>query len=77
MAIPPPEAEDKRRRSNEILKYTGTAFQMGATIAVGILLGKFLDRKFDTTGPYFTALFSALFSVAAIYLAIKDFLKKK
>ncbi|MDX1941110.1 MAG: AtpZ/AtpI family protein [Saprospiraceae bacterium] len=77
MAAPSPEDEDKRRQGTEYMKYTGMAFQMAATIAIGILLGRFLDRQMHSKQPYFTALFAMVFTGVAIYLAIKDFLKKK
>jgi len=77
MATPSPEDEDKRSQSVQYMKYTGMAFQMAATIAIGVLLGRFLDRRLDTEQPYFTALFALVFTVAAMYWAVKDFLKKK
>lgn len=80
MATPSPEGKDnqeKKRKgqANSYMRYTGMAFQMGATIFVGILLGQFLDRKMQTSRPYFTMLFAIVFTGAAVYLAIKDFLK--
>ncbi len=80
MANTPPEREnntEKRPPAHSYMKYTGMAFQMGATIAVGVLLGKFLDRYFETDRPYFSMLCSVVFTAAAVYLAIKDFLKEK
>lgn len=80
MATPSPEGKDnqeKKRKgqANSYMRYTGMAFQMGATIFVGILLGQFLDRKMQTSRPYFTMLFAIVFTGAAVYLTIKDFLK--
>lgn len=80
MATTPSEREDNNKQrppANSYMKYTGMAFQMGATIAVGVLLGKFLDRHFETARPYFSMLFAVLFTAVAVYLAIKDFLKAK
>lgn len=77
---PPPEHEndnEKRPPSNTYMKYMGMAFQMGITIAVGVLLGKYLDRYFQTDRPYFSMLCAIIFTAAAVYLAIKDFLKEK
>ncbi|MGB1248250.1 MAG: AtpZ/AtpI family protein [Chitinophagales bacterium] len=65
---------DKKEPSKDFLKYSGLAFQMGATIAIGIALGIFLDNKFDT-GKMFTTVCSLLFVVAGIYLGIKDLIK--
>lgn len=76
MATPPDDQNKKRNdQANSYMRYTGMAFQMGATIFVGILLGQFLDRKMQTSRPYFTMLFAIVFTGAAVYLAIKDFLK--
>ncbi len=76
MATPPDDQDKKRNdQANSYMRYTGMAFQMGATIFVGILLGQFLDRKMQTSRPYFTMLFAIVFTGAAVYLAIKDFLK--
>ena len=76
MASPPDDQDRKRKdQANSYMRYTGMAFQMGATIFVGILLGQFLDRRMQTSRPYFTTLFAIVFTGAAVYLAIKDFLK--
>lgn len=74
MSTPQNEPSDK---VNNYLKYSGMAFQMVGTMLVGVLLGRWLDRKLMTAQPYFTALFALVFTGAAIYLAIRDFLSKK
>ncbi len=65
------------QKINNYLKYSGMAFQMVGTMLVGVLLGKWLDRTLNTPQPYFTAVFALLFTVAAIYLVLRDFLAKK
>ncbi|HMO37919.1 MAG TPA: AtpZ/AtpI family protein [Saprospiraceae bacterium] len=70
-----PADERQRRQANVYMKYTGMAFQMAATIAIGIFAGKYLDRYFQTETPYFTILGAFIFAAAAMYLVIKDFLK--
>ena len=63
------------KNSNNFMKYSGMAFQMGAIIFLGVWGGTKLDEYFQFKNPLFT-LFAALFSVStAIYLSIKDFLK--
>jgi F0F1-type ATP synthase assembly protein I len=52
------------------------ATQMGATIAGGVLLGIWLDKKTGAATPWFTLLLTLVSVFAAIYLSIKDFLKK-
>jgi F0F1-type ATP synthase assembly protein I len=65
-----------KKHENEYLKYSGMAFQMAATIFVGILLGQWLDRRLQTAKPYCTMIAAVIFSLAAIYVGIKDFLVK-
>lgn len=73
---PEQQGDDKNRpQVSGYARYTGMAFQMGAIIAIGILLGQFLDKRFGVDPPYFTILGSVIFTGAAIYIAIKDFLK--
>lgn len=48
---------------------------MLGTIILGVLLGKFLDKKMDIY-PIFTAICSLVAVVAGMYLALKDFIKK-
>lgn len=63
-------------RARSYMKYSGMAFQMGAIILVGVWVGKKLDERFSTSTPWFTV-GMALFSVfAALYIVLKDFLKK-
>jgi len=61
---------------NNYAKYSAMVFQMAAIIFGGSYLGIYLDDRFKTNKPVFTASL-ALFSVfLAIYFAIKDFIKK-
>lgn len=61
--------------SRAYLKYSGIGFQMIATILLGVLIGMFLDNKFETDN-IFTAIFSLIFVVIALYVVLKDFIKK-
>lgn len=65
------------KKVNNYLKYSGMAFQMVGTMLVGIFIGRWLDHKLATPQPYFTALFALVFTGAAIYLTLRDFLSKK
>lgn len=56
------------------LKYTGLGFQMVAVIGIGALIGHYLDAHFNMEQPLFTAGFSLVFVIAAIYIAVKDLL---
>ncbi|MFN7119256.1 MAG: AtpZ/AtpI family protein [Saprospiraceae bacterium] len=74
MSMPPKKPV---RQANNYLKYSGMAFQMVGTMLFGIFIGRWLDRKLMTPKPYFTALFALIFTGAAIYLVLRDFLAKK
>jgi len=57
-------------------RYSGLAFQMFAIIALGIFSGLKLDQWLKIGFPVFTVLFSILSVSGAIYIAVKDLLKK-
>lgn len=62
-----------RKQLNPYLRFTSTAFQMGATIYLGNVFGKWLDGKYATT---FWESIITLFSVfVAMYLVISQVLK--
>jgi ATP synthase protein I len=61
---------------NPWLKYSNLAFQMIGVIVSTALGGKYLDKWLNTSFPVFT-LVLVLFGVfAALYLVLKDLLKK-
>jgi len=57
-------------------KYMGIAVQMIAIIVILTLAGVKLDSRRASDTPVFTVILSLLGVFAAIYTAIKDFLKK-
>lgn len=57
--------------------YSGIAIQMGIIIFLGIWGGTKLDEFQWVKFPLFTVLFSVISVPLAIYIAIKDFIKKK
>ena len=61
---------------NDYAKYSGLAFQMGAVIAVTVWGGVKLDELTENDKSVFTIIFSLFGVFTAIYIAIKDFLKK-
>ena len=50
---------------------------MIAIIVVGVLIGKWLDQKFQTEKPYLTAIFALVFVIIAMYTSIKEFINPK
>ena len=59
----------KKNQLNKYIRFTGIAFQMGATIYLGSLLGGWLDGEFPNENELYTkivillAVFGAMFSV--------------
>ncbi|MDZ4845944.1 MAG: AtpZ/AtpI family protein [Chitinophagales bacterium] len=66
----------KKKPSNDYLKYSGMAFQFLGAILLGVFLGQWLDRKFNTEKPVFTITLSLFFVIASLVLTVKDLLKK-
>lgn len=70
----------KSNNNNDPLKsyarYTGIAIQMVAIIVIMTLAGVKLDSRRASDTPVFTIILSLLGVFAAIYTAIKDFIKK-
>ncbi|HCI55240.1 MAG TPA: AtpZ/AtpI family protein [Bacteroidales bacterium] len=58
------------------VKYSGLAFQMLAIILISVWGGTKLDKLFLLETPIFTIILSLLGVAAAIYTAVKDFIKK-
>ena len=66
-----------KKPNNDLAKYSGMAFQMGITIALGVWGGMKLDEKFPVTRfPLFTIILSLLSVFAAMYFVIRDVMKK-
>ncbi len=55
----------------------GMAAQMGGTIVAGVFLGQWLDGYFETEKAVYTGICALLFTVAAMYFVLKDFIVKK
>lgn len=62
---------------NAYMRYASMGTQMIAIIGLGVFGGYNLDKHFQFKVPVFTLVLSLLSVAAAIYLSIKDFLKKK
>ncbi len=62
--------------SNDILKYSGMAFEMAVYIGLGLFIGIQLDRLLKLNTPYFTLLFAVLFLSAYFVRLIKSLSRK-
>jgi len=61
---------------NDYARYSGMAFEMVAIILAGVFGGTKLDELADTK-PLFTVVLSLISVTAAIYIVIRDLLKRK
>ena len=60
---------------NDFARYSGMAFQMIAVILITTWGGIELDKLTKTETPVFTIILSLLGVFAAIYTAVKDFIR--
>lgn len=65
----------RNNRLNDYAKYSGLAFQMAIVITGTVWGGVKLDASAGTK-PLFTIILSLFGVFTAIYIAIKDFIKK-
>jgi hypothetical protein len=52
------------------------AILVGGAVILGVLVGKWMDRQFDTSKHVFTILFSSIGALVSLYAIIKGVLKK-
>lgn len=62
------------KKDFQFLRYSSLAFEMIATMGLGVLAGIGLDSWLNTS-PVFTLILMILSVIAAIYNAIKNFIK--
>ncbi|MFN0032941.1 MAG: AtpZ/AtpI family protein [Flavobacteriales bacterium] len=72
-----PPQKPPQRGPNPAMRYTGMATQMAVTIGLGVWGGIKLDEKFPNKARAFTLTLSLLSVVLAMYLVMRDFMKKK
>jgi len=66
-----------KKPPNHYLKYATMGTQMLVTIGLGVFTGVKLDRWLELKFPVFTVVLGLLSVVVAIYLSVRDLLKKK
>ncbi len=74
------ENTPKKKRaesSNAYMRYATMGTQMLVIIGLGVFGGYYLDKYLEFKVPVFTLLFSLGSVAAAIYLSVKDLIKKK
>ncbi len=68
--------KDSKKYLDSYARYSSIAIQMGVVIAAGVIGGYYLDQWTQLSFPMFTIVLSFVSVAIAIYLAIKDLLKK-
>lgn len=67
-------SEDKREVIKSLLSYSSLGLEMGLCVAIGIGIGFFLDKYFQTS-PYLTIIFM-IFGIIAAMKTIFQLMKK-
>ena len=67
----------KEKATNHYLKYTGQAFQMAGILAIGIFLGKYLDKMYGFEKPIVTLVLTLLLFTGIMYKLIIELNKQK
>lgn len=67
--------KDDKNKLKDYAKYSAVAFQMAAVIFIGAFGGVKIDEMWQTK-PIFTLILTLMGVAAALYLSVKDFLKK-
>jgi hypothetical protein len=68
------KAKKPKKPFDTFVRYSNIAFQMAAVIGLGVFAGIRLDRYTGLEFPLLTLVLSLGSVVAAIYIAVKDFL---
>jgi ATP synthase protein I len=67
-------SQDKREVVKSLLSYSSLGIEMGLCVAIGIGMGYYLDRYFETS-PYLTIIFM-IFGIIASMKVIYTLMKK-
>ena len=65
----------KEKEDNSYMKYAGAGFQIISPVVLGLLVGMWLDGKYNT-GAKYTTILSSVMIVVSLYLFIRQFLKR-
>lgn len=66
-----------RKKSHNYMQYSGLGFQFAAMIALGIIVGKWLDSKFEMTQPVFVLILTLVFFIGFMYKLYIELIKNK
>ncbi|TAH41078.1 MAG: AtpZ/AtpI family protein [Bacteroidetes bacterium] len=71
-----PKTPKKKQPDYSYMRYASMGTQMLVIIGLGVFGGYYLDKYLELKIPVFTLVLSLSSVAIAIYLSIKDFLKK-
>lgn len=64
--------QNQNGRFTRFARLSGIGFQMGATIFLGAMLGKYLDERFPSNKKWFTIGCTLLSVAIALYMVLKQ-----
>ena len=64
--------QNPKKQFRNYIVFSGIAVQMGLTIYLGVLFGKWLDSKIASEKKYFTILFTLVSLLISIYSVVKQ-----
>ena len=67
--------KESKKKFDNYIRYSSLAFEMAAIMAIGVFAGFKIDGWLNLSFPVFTLMLMIFSVVAAIYHAIKNFLK--
>ncbi|AZJ32933.1 Putative F0F1-ATPase subunit Ca2+/Mg2+ transporter [Tenacibaculum mesophilum] len=67
--------DSKKKPLNKYIRFTGVALQMGLTIYLGSLLGKWLDQKYPNNNQLYVKICTLAAVFGAIYSVIRQVIK--
>ena len=70
------KAPEDPAKNRGYMQYADMAFRMGIIILIGAFAGKKLDEWLAFKRPFMTILFSLLSVAGALYVVLKDLIKK-
>ena len=73
----PQNDDDDGNNLKNYARYSSMVFQMIAIIGMMAFVGVKLDERRGSEKPIFTAILSLLGVFAALYISLKDFIRKK
>ena len=59
------------------MKYSGMAFQFIGAALIGLLLGRWLDKKFGLSRPIFTVVLSLFFVLSSMVMVVRQLMRNK